>query len=81
MEEDPIFGYSFTSIEMENLRKKFKSNEEVLSFKEKNKGLVIFVDIFSFDLMPDNYDDFTEAYKEKFSGKTTIAITHFQYKY
>ena len=77
MEEDPIFGYSFTNIEMENLRKKFKSNEEVTVFKEKNKGLVIFVDISSFDLVSDDYDEFIEDYKEKFLGKTAIAIAHF----
>ena len=81
MEEDPIYGYWFHNIEIINAAKKFKSADESVAFRERNrdKGLVIGVNISSYDPELDEHYAFIENYKgkEELLGKTIIIIAHY----
>jgi hypothetical protein len=77
IEEDPIFGYALYNSEMlEFSQSELRSGEELMAWTEQNRGLVIWVHVFSYDPSLDEYY-ILEDYKEELEGKTVIEIGHF----
>jgi len=76
-EEDPVFGYGLYDLDTLNSMFVLDSEEEFMDWVEQNKGLVIGISIFSYDLtMDDSHVYMLEDHEEELKGKTVIVATY-----
>ena len=74
-EEDPVVGYHFYNDKALALAEELQHRSKFMDWKKANKGLVLVIDVLTYD--PENeYCQDLEEYKEELEGKTIILIAH-----